>query len=80
MSEAKIGRMTFTVPEPLKERAQARSDVNWSAVVSKAIEQKLASLELADRIAQKSRLTPEDVDEIADLMDAAMAKRFGVRK
>lgn len=71
-------RMTFTVPEDLKERAQARRDVNWSAVVTKAIEEKLAALELADRIAERSDLTEDDVDEIADLVDEAMAERFGL--
>ena len=70
--------MTFSVPARIKKRAQARSDVNWSAVVAKTIEQKLASLELADRLATKSRLTEADVDELADLVDAAMAKHFGL--
>lgn len=71
-------RMTFTVPDDVKERAQARRDVNWSAVVTKAIEEKLAALELADQLARRSKLTPDDVDEIADLVDEAMAERFGV--
>lgn len=71
-------RMTFTVPDDVKARAQARRDVNWSAVVTKAIEEKLAALELADRLARRSKLTPDDVEEIADLVDEAMAERFGV--
>lgn len=72
-------RMTFSVPGPLKRKAQKRQDVNWSAVVSKAIETKLAELELADRLASKSRLTLEDVDEISQLVDEAMAKKFGAK-
>lgn len=72
-------RMTFSVPARLKKRAQARRDVNWSAVIAKAIEQKLAELEVAERIASKSRLRLEDVDELADLVDEAMARHFGVR-
>jgi hypothetical protein len=77
---AKAERMTFTVPGSVKARAQARGDVNWSAVVSKAIEQKLASLEIADRIAAGSKLTQEDVDEVAEIVDEAMAKHFGASK
>ncbi len=73
-------KMTFTVPARIKERAQARGDVNWSAVVAKTIEQKLASLELADRLAAKSQLTEADVDELAHLVDRAMAKHFGLVK
>lgn len=71
-------RMTFTVPEELKDNAQQRDDVNWSAVVTRAIEEKLATLELADRIAQRSQLTPEDVEELADAVDEAMAEHYGV--
>lgn len=73
-----MDKMTFTVPARVKKRAQHRSDVNWSAIVSKAIEERLASLELVDRLAAKSRLTEADVDEVADLVDSAMAKHFGL--
>lgn len=70
-------RMTFTVPSEVKAKAQARRDVNWSGVVARAIEEKLATLELADQIAERSELTTEDVDELADLIDEALAQRFG---
>lgn len=73
-------RMTFSVPAKVKRRAQRMKDVNWSGVVTKAIEDKLAQLELADRLAARSKLTLEDVDELADMIDEAMAKRYGVLK
>jgi hypothetical protein len=69
-------RMTFTVPAKVKKRARARRDVNWSAIVAKAIEDKLTALEIADRVFAKSRLTNADVDEFADLIDKAMLQRF----
>lgn len=71
-------RMTSIVPAEVKADAQERRDVNWSAVVSKAIGEKLAALELVGRIAQRSDLAEEDVTVLADLIDVAMAKRFGV--
>lgn len=73
-------RMTFSVPAKLKRRAQKMQGVNWSGVVTQAIEAKLAELELMNRILSKSKLTLEDVDEIADEIDAAMAKHFGLIK
>ncbi|HLE96326.1 MAG TPA: hypothetical protein VI997_03065 [Candidatus Thermoplasmatota archaeon] len=76
----RMDKMTFTVPARVKKRAQARGDVNWSAVVAKHIEEKLASLELVDRITAKSKLTQADVDELADIVDTAMAKHFGLIK
>jgi UDP-N-acetylenolpyruvoylglucosamine reductase len=83
MTEAardKISNMTFSVPERLKKRAQARPDVNWSSVVAQAIEERLNGLEILDRIASRTHLTEKDVDELADLVDSAMAEHFGVRR
>jgi hypothetical protein len=73
-------RMTFTVPKKVKKKAQARRDVNWSAIVSKAIEDKLVALELADRVFAKSRLTEDDVEEFADLIDEAMVRHLRRKK
>lgn len=70
-------RMTFTVPSKVKKRAQARRDVNWSAIVAKAIEDKLAALELADRVFAKSKLSTDDIDEFTDLIDEAMQRHYG---
>jgi hypothetical protein len=81
MAEAereKTSNMTFSIPARLKKRAQSRSDVNWSAVVARAIEERLTGLELLDRITARTHLTQRDVDELADLVDTAMAKHFGV--
>lgn len=81
MAEAereKTSNMTFSVPERLKRRAQTRSDVNWSAVVAQAIEERLNGLELLDKITARTHLTDKDVDELADVVDTAMARHFGV--
>lgn len=72
--------MTFSIPEPVKRRAQARHDVNWSAVVTQTIKERLKALDLMDRLLAGSRLTPKDVDEIADAIDSAVAKRHGLVK
>lgn len=72
-------RMTFSVPEELKRKARRRRDVNWSGVVTKAIDEKLNALSLADRIAAKSHLTEEDIEELAEMVDRSMAKKLGVK-
>lgn len=72
-------RMTFSVPDDLKRKAQRRSDVNWSGVVAKAIDEKLNALAVADRIASRSHLTEKDVEELSDMVNRAMAKKFGVK-
>ncbi len=70
--------MTFSVPERLRRKAQARADVNWSAVVAQAIEERLVGLEILDKIATRTHLSEKDVEELADLVDTAMAQHFGV--
>ncbi|MHB8587151.1 MAG: hypothetical protein ACYDDF_15095 [Thermoplasmatota archaeon] len=76
MSEAEpMDRMNFTVPSSVKRQARARKDVNWSAVVTKAIQDKLHALEVLDHFAAKANLSQRDADEIADLLDEAMARR-----
>lgn len=71
-----MARMTFTVPEGTKRRAQALASVNWSAVVAQAIEDRLAALETLEQFAKTSRLTQADVDELADLVNKRMAARY----
>lgn len=69
--------MTFSIPDRLRKRAQARKDVNWSAVVAQAIEERLNGLEVLDRITAKAHLSERDVAELADAVDDAMARHFG---
>jgi hypothetical protein len=71
-----MARMTFTVPEEVKRRAQACHDVNWSAVVARAVEQRLAQDEAWRRWDRGNRLTQRDVDEIAASIDRSMARRY----
>ena len=74
----KTSNMTFSIPQGLKKRAQGRSDVNWSAVVAQAIEERLNGLEILDKLTARTHLTGKDVDELASVVDSAMAEHFGV--
>ena len=76
----KTSNMTFSIPQGLKRRAQERSDVNWSAVVTQAIEERLSGLEILDRITARTHLSSKDVGELASLVDTAMAEHFGVQR
>ncbi len=67
--------MTFTVPPGLKRRAQAHPEVNWSAVVSQAIERRLDLWERLEAFTQGSKLTQKDIDEVAADINRNMAKR-----
>lgn len=57
--------ITLAIPNDLHERMRKHSEIRWSEVVRKSIEQKVQLLEVMDRIAQKSKLTKDDVDELS---------------
>jgi len=57
--------LTLAIPEQLHERMKQHSEIRWSEVVRIIIQKKIEDLEMLEKIAQKSKLTQEDVDEIA---------------
>lgn len=71
-----MSRMTFTVPEELKRRLQARRDVNWSAFVARELQRRLDVLEELDRLTAGSQATEEDVEELSAMIKKAVGSRF----
>lgn len=80
-----MANVTVTVPDEFKERMEQHPEINWSQVARDAFEQKIVDLEtveklkdfeVIDEIASTSELTEEDVEEIAEKIDRAMAEDF----
>ena len=57
--------VTLSIPEALHEKMKKHSEIRWSEVVRKTISEKIEDLEVLDKLTRKSKLTQEDVDEIA---------------
>lgn len=72
--------VTLSVPARLRERMKQHSEVKWSEVIRRTIEQQLDDWSELDSIAKKSRLTLKDVRELSGKVDAEMARHFGGRK
>ena len=72
--------LTLAIPEELKKELQKHKEVNWSAVVRRAMETHLRNIEIVESIAQKSKLTQKDADEIARKVKREMAKELGLIK
>jgi len=68
--------ITLAVSEELHNRMKKLSEVRWSEVVRKAIEQRINDLEVMNKIASKSKLTKKDVEEISKKIKRAAAIRF----
>ena len=57
--------VTLSIPEELHKKMKKHSEIRWSEVVRKTISEKIEDLEVLDKLTRKSKLTQEDVDEIA---------------
>jgi len=68
--------ITLSVPENLHKRMKNFSEIRWSEVARKALEQKINDLETLEKIAAKSKLTKKDVEEISKKIKRAAAIRF----
>jgi len=68
--------MTLSIPEELHGKMKAFSEIKWSEIARRAIEERINDLEVMNKIASKSKLTKKDVDEISKKIKRRMAKKF----
>ena len=68
--------ITVNVDDDLKERMEKHPEINCSEVTRQAIRNKIEKLELMDELTADSKLTDEDVDEIAAKIDESARKRI----
>jgi predicted CopG family antitoxin len=66
--------ITLTIPEDLREELKEHKEVNWSEVIRKAMQNHLRKIKIADAIANKSKLTKKDVEELSNLIKEGIAK------
>ncbi|MBU0530268.1 MAG: hypothetical protein ABIH52_00660 [Candidatus Aenigmatarchaeota archaeon] len=69
-----MANVTLTIPEDLKAEMQKHREVNWSEIARKAMREHLRKIHIANAIANKSKLTNEDVKELDKLIKEGMAK------
>ncbi|MDI6655109.1 MAG: hypothetical protein QME59_04410 [Candidatus Hydrothermarchaeota archaeon] len=71
-----MANVTLSLPENLHRKMKKFSEVRWSDVARKAIEKKVADLELLEKLTSKSKLTEKDVEEICTKVNKEVAKRL----
>jgi len=72
--------ITLAISEDLKAELQKHREVNWSAVVRRALEEYVKRIEIVEAVAQKSKLTKEDAEEIGRKIKKDMAKHHNLVK
>ena len=68
--------MTLSIPNELHEKMKKLSEIRWSEVARRAIEERINDLETMNRIASKSKLTKKDVEEISKKIKRSASKKF----
>jgi len=71
-----MGNLTLSMPDEVQKKMKLFSEVRWSEVARKAIIERIETLNEAERIAQKSKLTEKDVREFSKKIKSLATKRF----
>ena len=70
-----MSNMTLALPEELHEVIRRHSEIKWSEIARQAMWEYAKTLELLDRIAEKSKLTEEDVMELDNAIKRKVFQR-----
>jgi len=68
--------MTLALPEDLHSKMKQFSDIKWTEVARRAIEDKVKDLEALEKLVSKSKLTQKDVEEFGKKIKTSASKRF----
>ena len=71
-----MANITLSVPETIHKQMKHFSEVKWSEVARKAIIERLEVLQLAEKLAQKSKLTESDIEKFNTKIKSLSSKRF----
>ena len=71
-----MGNITLSIPDNIHKQMKHFSEVKWSEIARKAIIEKLEFLQLAEKLAQQSNLTEEDVAAFNKKIKSSATKRF----
>ncbi len=68
--------VTLSIPKDLHTKMKKHSEIRWSEVIRRTISEKIEDLELINRIASRSKLTQNDVDEISRKINKEVFEDF----
>lgn len=68
--------MTLSIPERLHKKMKNFSEIRWSEIARRAIEQKVNDLEEIEKITSKSKLTKKDAELLSKKIKKGASKRF----
>ncbi len=72
--------MTLAVSEELHQVMKEHSEIKWSEIARRAIQEQARKLEIMDKIIAKSTLTEKDAEELGRKVKKGIAQRHGLIK
>lgn len=72
----KMANMTLSIPDNIHKEMKSLPEVRWSQVARKAIIEKIQALQLAEKLAKKSKLTKKDIEDFNKKIKSSAARRF----
>ena len=70
--------ITLSIPDELHEKMKKISEIRWSEIVRRAIEQRVHDLEIMNKITKKSKFTKRDIEELSEKIKEGIAKQHGL--
>ena len=71
--------MTLSIPDELMKKMKQLSDVRWSEVARRAIEERINDFEVMNEITSKSKFTKKDIEELSERIKRGAARRYKLR-
>ncbi len=71
-----MANMTLAIPDKLHKKMKQMSEIRWSEIARRAIEQRIEDLEIMNKIASKSKITNKEIKEISKKIKRSAALRF----
>ena len=71
-----MGNMTLSIPDEVQKEMKHFSEIKWSEVARKAIQERLETLQLAEKLAKKSKLSAKDIEDYSKRITSSATKRF----
>ncbi len=68
--------MTLALSEEIHSKMKNFSEIKWTEVARKAIENKLKDLEMLEKLVSKNKLTQKDVEDFGKKIKQEAAKKF----
>lgn len=62
----KMAELKLNIPEDLYEKMKKHPEIKWDSVAQSALKRYIERIEIVEKIASKSKLTLDDVEEISN--------------